>query len=294
MPVYENVNTVATSTKLETHTLNNECVLVRETRTFADVAQEGFPMPRALDKPLVFEYTMTAAMLIKRVAGKPFQTGLPVIRSKKKTPDFMRLTVRTDDWLNRWRTGDFKDSRDSYVLGRDDVYTAIVDDGMSPDNLMVQDTEHNCFDRYGKRLATAVFFDYITGGVTSRDYRDMKAVAETLLARDDVRIVNEHSWSKKTRRATKVDNAIDSVPYYNADSYPGGEMIQFFWTPTQKVFDSVLTAQAENGRGREWTRDDFYQTAKIDLDLFGINQYRWTEEERDARSAAHRAAREDD
>jgi hypothetical protein len=290
MSVYENTRTVATRTKLETHLLNNDCVLVRETQTFEDVASEGFKFPKSVADPVVFEYVMTSAMLTKRLAGKPWKPGIPVVRpqyDKKPRTDYLRLTVRGDDWMERFRTGLFKDNNDSYAYGREDVYTAIVEDGMPLDNLIVRDTENNYYDRYGKRLAAAIFFGYIGGGsVTSRRYRDMKAVAEILLARDDVRIINEEGWNKKTRHAKTVDVAVDTVPYYNRDSYPGGEMIQFYWTPTQEVFDRALTAQSENGRQRVWDAGDFRETVVVDLDLFGLNQYRWTKEELKARDEA--------
>lgn len=285
--IYENVRTVATRTKLETHLLNNDCVLVRETQSYEDVANEGYKMMKAPDESHVFEYVMTGAMLKNRLAGKPWKPGIPVSRPQPKGKpkiDYLRLTVRTDDWMERMRSGKFKDDRDSYAYGREDVYTAIVDDGMSPDNLIVRDTENNYYDRYGKRLVSAMFFDYIGSGcVTSKGYRDMKAVAEILLAREDVRIISE-SYRFKGKEVTTVEAAVDSVPYYNADSYPGGQMIQFFWMPTQEVFDSVLQAQSESGR--EWDRHDFRVTAAVDLDLFGIAKYRWTKEELKAREAA--------
>lgn len=291
MSVYENTRTVATRTKLETHLLNNDCVLVRETQTFELVGSEGFKSAKCNDEPVIHEYTMTSAMLKNRLAGRQWRPGVPVTRPqynvKKPKAQYMRLTVRADDWMERFRTGTFKDNRDSYDQGRDDVYTAIVEDGMSPDNLIVMDSEYNFFDRFGKRLVSAVFFDYIgSGSVTSKDYRDMAKVAEILLARDDVRIINENSWTYKKKPVETVEAAVDSVPYYNADGYPGGQMIQFFWMPSQEVFDSVLTAQSENGRKREWDRHDFRMTASVDLDLFGIKQYRWTPAELKAREAA--------
>ena len=292
MSVYENVRTVATRTKLETHLLNNECVLVRETQTYETVANEGFKTMKSSDEAHVFEYMLTAEMLKRRLAGRPYTPGIPITRPrynvKKPKAEYMRLTVREDDWMERFRAGAFKDDSDSYAQGRCDVYTAIVDDGMSPDNLIVRDTENNYYDRYGKRLVTAMFFDYIGSGlVTSKDYRDMNKVAEILLARDDVRIISE-SYRFKGKPVTTVEAAVDSVPYYNADGYPGGQMIQFFWLPTQKVFDSVLKAQSESGRKREWDRHDFRATATVDLDLFGIAQYRWSKEELKAREAVRR------
>ena len=291
MSVYENTHTVATRTKLETHLLNNDCILVRETQTYETVANEGFKTVKSPVEPHVFEYVMTSAMLKTRLAGRPYTPGIPVTRPrynvKKPKAEYMRFTVREDDWMERFRTGTFKDDRDSYAYGREDVYTAIVDDGMSPDNLIVRDSENQYFDRYGKRLVSAMFFDYIGSGcVTSKDYRDMKAVAETLLARPDVRIINQETYRFKGKEVTTVEAAVDSVPYYNADGYPGGRMIQFFWLPTQEVFDSVLKAQSESARKREWDRHDFRKTATVDLDLFGIAKYGWTKEELKAREAA--------
>ena len=290
MSVYENIRTVATRTKLETHLLNNDCVLVRETQTYELVGTEGYKSAKPTDEPVVHEYIMTSAMLKKRLAGRPYTPGIPVTRPrynvKKPKAEYMRFTVRDDAWMERFRTATLKDNRDSYDQGRADVYTAIVEDGLSPDNLIVMDTEYQYYDRYGKRLTAPVLFDYIGGGsVTSKDYRDMKAVAALLLARNDIRIINENSWAYKKKPVETVEAAVDSVPYYNADSYPGGQMIQFYWMPTQEVFDSVLTAQSESGRKREWDRHDFRATASTDLDLFGIAKYRWTKEELKAREA---------
>lgn len=278
MPVYQNTSTVVTSTNLETHLLNNDCVLFRETRVAVQTENDGtFKTGSIATEPFVHEGTMTADQLRKRLAGQPYNPGFLVGEKAKKGRQRRRvqLAFYSDEWLAKLRTATFK-GNENYSMGRQDVYTAIVDEGLSPDNLYARDHYDNAvYNRYGVLAAQAIIFNYIDARVNAGEYRDLEAVAAKLLERDDVRIYTEGGWSANSNNVKDPAKAVDRIPGYNASRQNGGRAVQFVWSPSQEDYDRVR-AHVDS---EEYRRHDMVMAA-IDMDVFGINQFRFTPEER--------------
>lgn len=286
MSVYENTRTIVTHTKLETHLVNNDCVLFRETQTYTQTGNDGtFKSGGVAKEPFVHEGTMTADQLRKRLAGKPHNPGFLVGAKAKKGCQRRRVQLSwyPDEWIAKMRANTFE-RNEMYSMGRQDVYTAIVDEGLSPDNLLARDSYDHCiYTRYGTEVAQAVVFDYISADVNAGHFRDLEGVAAKLLEREDIRIYVAESWSNRSNNAKDPKKAVDNIPHYNASRSNGGRAVQFVWSPSQEEYDRV----------RAQVNDDVYRrrdmiAAALDMDLFGINQFRYTDEERKLIEEAYR------
>ena len=96
---------------------------------------------------------------------------------------------------------------------------------------------HAIRDRFDHPLPMALFFDYISSGISDHEY-DLQKTAEILLARTDVVVVIEDRSNGFTP-ASNVEEAIWQIPYYNCDDN-NTESIQFFWHPEKEDYNRVF------------------------------------------------------
>lgn len=273
LPVYESTTNVETHTKLELHKVNDNCVLFRETKTSRTVSKTGSPVRSVSEESFVHEGSATAEQIRKWVGNKPYNPGILV--GPKKDRRRIYFAWYPDEWIAKLRNSTFE-RNELYSMGRQDVYTAVVDEGLSPNNLLARDHYDHAVYTLDVTLASqAVVFDYIRADVDAGHFRDLKAVAAKLLERDDIRIYVENNWSNRGHDIKNADHAVDQIPGYNESRDNGGWAVQFVWSPSQEDYDRVRAHVSD----KEYRRQDMVLAA-LDMDIFDIAQFRFTPAER--------------
>lgn len=260
MPTFYNTQAILQTILVETQELEKDLIVVRK-RVSYDVKEISgtLTVQPGMVQDVTTEFFVDKKNLKKFLTGKDFTQRRNLIwHTPEEIERFRKETPGKDSiW---W---------DGFASGRRDVYTALVEEGLSLDGLIDMSeasSSHMIFDRHHRVLPAGVTFDYINGNFRAEEY-DLEKLAAHLLARDDVRIIHKDSPDYGDKEVSTVEDAIFEIPYYNGY----GQAIQFVWMPTvedmRKVWDACLK-----------TKQNFPSLRRIDmvkkLNILGTEQFK--------------------
>lgn len=218
------------------------------TKTSSQDAGFAFKAPKSLDSTTVVQGFVNDRNLSALRNGRPWSK-----LSFNVFPKDVREHYATTPW---------------HLIERGTVITEVFDyfkaGGVADDVVQLDYGCHMLFDRHGEPLPVGVMFDYINGRITDRVY-DLKKLVEILLARDDVHVYRSDNHVDINSRATTVEEAIKTIPYYNSDC--GNDSVCFSWQPSLEEYRLVWkTAKSLNPR---YPSTEIHR-AVFELDILGL------------------------
>ena len=142
-------------------------------------------------------------------------------------------------------------------------YTCIVENGVSPDNLVRLDIgSHMVFDRNGTVLPTATYVDYIEAQFHNGCY-DLEKAAEVLAKDPRVQFLGGYYHDSPLAEG---ESPIVSIPSYNAEA-GRDKAIHFIFRPTAE--DAIRLWQKQLSYNYQYPSTKKHE-AMFDLDILGL------------------------
>lgn len=147
---------------------------------------------------------------------------------------------------------------------RDDVYTAIVEDGLPIEQLIEVSYSTDMLFRLDKSmLPVAIGFDYMSGKMHNEAY-DLSAVLAAV--KDDSRVTFLRSGSRTT-----VQPYVAEIPSYNVyEDSARTHCLCFMYGPTDE--EALLLWEKMQSYGSQYPSTKAHEAVEA-LDLLGLNQY---------------------
>lgn len=272
---FQNRSTVVTETVLDVIRLDKNLSVFRQIKTETVETNDG-----TMKSPTEPKISETHGLIDDK--------NLSFLKKGREFKTINKFTVMSAALRAVFASAPYSDAWEHELFKTDVLRGAALFDhfknGGSVDDLVIMDTgSHMLFDRHGEVLPVGMMFEYISHGRITNANHDLTKAAEILLERDDIDLWAHaggfrrdtpaylhggHKRHKGVKLAETVDEAIFSIPYYNAER-GRSTCLYFVWKPTREQYSKVWEAAKVVTRKGGYPSTEMHRCI-FELDMLGL------------------------